>query len=54
MDNQNNLIELVIDQIAEDFRSGDLSALEELLKYLPKRYLAGYLSELHFAGEFQD
>ncbi len=48
------LIDLVIDQIVEDLETGDLGALHELLLSLPKEKLVGFLSELHFAGEFQD
>jgi hypothetical protein len=40
-----NLIELVIDQIAEDLEGGDLTALEELLAKVPVKYLTGFLSE---------
>jgi hypothetical protein len=40
-----NLIELVIDQIAEDLQGGDLTPLEELLKFVPKKYLIGYITE---------
>ena len=40
-----NLIDAVIDQIQEDFYSGDLTALEELLKFIPEENLKGYLPE---------
>jgi hypothetical protein len=40
-----NLIELVIDQIAEDLQCVDLTPLEELLKFVPKKYLIGYITE---------
>jgi hypothetical protein len=44
------LIDLVIDQIAEDLQGSDLTALEEMLRFVPKKYLVGYLSELHLAA----
>jgi hypothetical protein len=38
-----DLIDLVIAQIEHDFKIGDLTALEELLKCIPKHKLEGYL-----------
>lgn len=35
----------VIEQITEDIASGDLTALDELLSFVPKENLIGYLSE---------
>jgi len=40
-----NLIDAVIDQIHEDFDSGDFTALEELLKAIPEENLKAYLPE---------
>ena len=48
------LIDLVIDQIADDLKDGDVTALEEMLRFVPKKYLAGYLTELYFAGAFEE
>jgi len=39
------LIDLVIDQIAEDLQGADLTALEEMLRFVPKKYLIGYITE---------
>jgi hypothetical protein len=39
------LIDLVIEQIKSDINSGDITALDELLSFLPKKYLSGYLPE---------
>lgn len=40
-----NLIDLVLEQISKDIESGDLTAIEELLKAVPEENLKGYLSE---------
>lgn len=37
------LIDKVIDQINYDVVSGDVSAIEELLKFVDSKYLMGYL-----------
>ena len=39
------LIDRVLDQIVKDIEEGDLSALEELLKFLPESALTAYLPE---------
>lgn len=39
------LIGAVIAQIMEDIRNGDLSAIGELLNYIPEKNLRGYLPE---------
>lgn len=39
------LIDKVLEQIKIDIQSEDLTAIEELLKVVPKEYLVGYLSE---------
>jgi hypothetical protein len=41
-----NLIELVIEQIKEDFVTEDLAPLHELLAKVPVEYLTGFLSEV--------
>lgn len=38
-------VNAVIEQIEKDFRMGDTTALEELLKYIPKQILMAYLPE---------
>jgi hypothetical protein len=43
------LIDLVLDQIAEDLMNGDLTALEELLKAVPDTNLKSYLTEVPYA-----
>ena len=40
-----NLIDLVIEQIKEDIRNADYTALEELLNSVPKPKLKGFLPE---------
>ena len=39
------LIDLVLEQIAQDFAAGDLTALEELLRRVPEAVLKSYLPE---------
>lgn len=39
------LIEAVIEQMKKDFEEGDVTAIYELLEFLPKKYLKGYLPE---------
>ena len=41
----NNLVDSVIDQIKEDINGGDLTAIDELLRFVPKENLIGYLPE---------
>jgi len=36
-----NLIDRVIEEISKDFAMGDLTALEELLSFIPKENLVG-------------
>ena len=45
MDKQ-ELIDSVLDQIQIDIRIGDMTALEEMLKFMPEQYLMGYLPEI--------
>jgi hypothetical protein len=40
-----DLINRVMDQIEDDFDKGDLTALEELLKFVPRENLIAYLPE---------
>jgi hypothetical protein len=40
-----NLIDKVLDQIEADIHSGDKTAIEELLKFVPTEYLKAYLPE---------
>lgn len=39
------LYDKVLDRIKEDVYSGDMTAVDELLKMLPKKALIGYLAE---------
>lgn len=39
------LIDLVLEQIKKDIDDGDLTALEELLGFIPEENLQGYLPE---------
>ena len=39
------LIDMVLEQIKADVESGDLTATAELLKFVPEKYLVGYLPE---------
>jgi hypothetical protein len=40
-----DLIDRVMDQMAKDFEGGDLTAVEELLKSVPRNNLIAYLPE---------
>ena len=40
-----DLIDRVMDQIAVDFEGGDLTALQELLMFVPRENLIAYLPE---------
>jgi len=40
-----DVIELALEQIVRDVENGDLSAIEELLKYVPEKNLIAYLPE---------
>lgn len=42
----NGLIDRVLAQVQKDIDNGDLTALEELLQYVPIDVLQGYLSEV--------
>ena len=39
------LIDQVIEQIKTDVEDQDMTAIEELLRFVPTEYLLGYLSE---------
>jgi hypothetical protein len=39
------LIDAVIEQIKKDILIGDVTAIDELLRYLPKQKLEAFLSE---------
>ena len=39
------IIEAVIEQMRKDFEMGDTTAIYELLEFLPKKNLLGYLPE---------
>jgi hypothetical protein len=45
LENMDNLIDSVIEQIKEDIKDGDLTAIDELLRFVPKENLIGYLPE---------
>jgi hypothetical protein len=38
-------IELALEQIVKDVEAGDLSAIEELLKFVPEKNLIAFLPE---------
>lgn len=40
-----DLIDKCIERIKEDVESGDLTAIDELLKFVPKQFLEGFLPE---------
>lgn len=42
---QSDLIDRVLDQIVQDLEDGHLTALEELLKFVPRENLIAYLPE---------
>ena len=42
---KHDLIDRVMDQIAQDLEGGDLTALEELLMFVPRENLIAYLPE---------
>ena len=45
MDNNQKLIDAVLKQIRKDVKSGDVTAIEELISTLPHHRLVGYLPE---------
>jgi hypothetical protein len=42
---KHDLVDRVMDQIAVDFERGDLTALQELLMFVPRENLIAYLPE---------
>jgi len=38
-------VELALEQIVKDVEDGDLSAIEDLLKLVPEKFLIAYLPE---------
>ena len=44
--NTDRLIELVINQIRKDLEAGDVTAIDELLRYIPAPNLEAYLPEV--------
>lgn len=40
-----DLLKAVVQQIKEDAKDGDYTAIEDLLKDIPKKRLAGFLTE---------
>lgn len=48
MEMEKTLIDRVITQIELDLQTGDLTALEELLKRVPEQVLESYLPEVDF------
>ena len=40
-----DLVELALEQIVRDVEAGDLSAIEELLRFVPEENLIAYLPE---------
>jgi hypothetical protein len=51
MEMEKPLIDRVITQIELDLQTGDLTALEELLKRVPEQVLESYLPEVDFECE---
>ena len=41
----NELLEAVLEQIKKDVESGDMTAIEELIKFIPQDRLVNFLSE---------
>jgi len=52
-DENQQLIDAVIENIKRDIRDGDLTAVDELLKFLPKKVLLGYLPETALWNEYR-
>jgi len=46
--NKQKLVDKVIEQIKKDIADGDVTAIDELLKFCPVENLRGYLSEIEF------
>jgi len=41
----NELLEAVLEQIKKDVEGGDMTAIEELIKFIPQDRLVNFLSE---------
>jgi hypothetical protein len=41
-------VEAALDQIVSDVKVGDLTAIEELLRYVPLEVLRGFVSEVNY------
>jgi len=39
------LVDKCLERIKQDIEAGDLTAIDELLKFIPKKYLEGFLPE---------
>jgi len=46
MDKKQELVDKCLEEIKKDIASGDLTAIDELLKFTPAEYLEGYLSDI--------
>lgn len=45
MDSRDRLIDAVLEQIKVDVESGDMTAIEEMIRYLPADVLMNFLPE---------
>tara|TARA_R110000851_G_scaffold4416_1_gene17951 strand:+ start:2484 stop:3020 length:537 start_codon:yes stop_codon:yes gene_type:complete len=45
IEDMDNLVDSVIEKIKDDIKYGDLTAIDELLRFVPKENLIGYLPE---------
>lgn len=45
MDSRDRLIDAVLEQIKADIEAGDLTAIEEMIRYLPADVLIDFLPE---------
>ncbi len=45
LENMDKLVDLVIERIKEDINCGDLTAIDELLRFVPRENLIGFLPE---------
>ena len=52
VEKMDNLIDTVIEKIKEDINFGDMTAIDELLRFIPKENLIGFLSEEQW-GDFK-
>jgi len=47
------LVDAVMHEIKEDIRQHDLTALDELLRFVPRKFLIGYLRDEKMAERFR-